>query len=260
MGPRAGRGRRRRCRCQIWREPHCRAGGRHRPTGNYFAELGTPAEALGINPAGRVANVHVAPRDVVLRSAAAPIVDTWTVPGQAYAAKGGGVQYFTARPGDYGRVAAVTGDLQHFKTLDDLNALRGTGSGVGDLSQISGTSVQDIVKNIPPNASVRRLTPAVGGSQVGLEYKWVDGNGVTNRLRMHDPDPSAGVGSNSAEGWTARWQVGKGYYDPINGDVRHPNVHNSASPFYDPAAANNTHIPIRTPEDWLLDLMKFTSP
>lgn len=77
-----------------------------RPTGHCFAELGTPAEALGNNPAGRVANVHVAPCDVVLRSTAAPIVDTWTVPGQAYAAKGGGVQYFTARPGDYGRVAS----------------------------------------------------------------------------------------------------------------------------------------------------------
>lgn len=75
-----------------------------RPTGHYFTDLGTPPEMLGINPAGRVANVHVAPRDVVLRSTAAPIVDTWTVPGQAFAAKGGGVQYFTARPGDYGRV------------------------------------------------------------------------------------------------------------------------------------------------------------
>lgn len=47
-----------------------------RPTGHYFTDLGIPAEALGINPAGRVANVHVAPRDVVLRSTAAPIVDT----------------------------------------------------------------------------------------------------------------------------------------------------------------------------------------
>jgi hypothetical protein len=79
---------------------------------------------------------------------------------------------------------------------------------------------------------------------------------VTNRLRVHDPDPSAGVGSNSAEGWTARWQAGGKYYDPIESSFRHKNVHNSASPHHDPAAANNTHIPIQTPEDGLIRLMK----
>jgi hypothetical protein len=143
-----------------------------------------------------------------------------------------------------------------FNSLDELNSLKGTGTNVGDLSGISGSSVQDIIKNIPENASVRKLTPAPGGSQVGLEYKWVDKNGVTNRLRVHDPDPYAGVGSNSAEGWTARWQAGGKYYDPIESSFRHKNVHNSASPHHDPAAANNTHIPIQTPEDGLIRLMK----
>ena len=140
--------------------------------------------------------------------------------------------------------------------MEDLNYLRGTGSSVGDLRGGAGSSIEDIVRNIPESSTVRKLTPASGGSQVGLEYKWVDEAGVTNRLRMHDPDPSAGIGSNSAEGWTARWQVGKGYYDPIEATVRHPNVHNPASPFYDPAAANNTHIPIVNPDGWLVKLMR----
>jgi hypothetical protein len=174
----------------------------------------------------------------------------WGVPDTVLGGRGNAI----------GGIGNVEVPPQGFKSLDELNALRGTGSTVGDLSEVSGISVQDIVKNIPQNSSVRKLTPAAGGSQVGLEYKWVDENGVTNRLRMHDPDPSAGAGSNSADGWTARWQVGKGYYDPIEDAVRHPNVHNSESPFYDSAAANSTHIPIQTPESWLADLMRFTFP
>ena len=108
-----------------------------RPTGHYFTDLGIPAEALGINPAGRVANVHVAPHDVVLRSTAAPIVDTWTVPGQPFAAKGGGVQYFTARPGDYGRVGGAT--VREVRS----ESAGGTNQYVNDLSPYTGSRVRN---------------------------------------------------------------------------------------------------------------------
>jgi hypothetical protein len=143
-------------------------------------------------------------------------------------------------------------------SLDELNTLKGTGNSVGDLSGISGAKVQDIVSNIPESASVRVLKPVEGKSQMGLEYKWVDENGITNRLRIHDPDPSH-PGSNAANGWVARWQQKGGYYDPTTGSFAHKNAHNPASLHYDPAAANNTHIPIQTPEAWLMKLMKITS-
>jgi hypothetical protein len=115
-------------------------------------------------------------------------------------------------------------------------------------------AVEDIVAQIPESAQMRRLTPVPGKSQVGLEYKWVDEDGVTNRVRLHDPDPSH-PGSNSASGWTARWQRGGRYYDPARGDFASRNVHRPTSPHYDPVAANNTHIPIETPHQSLIDLM-----
>ncbi len=64
-------------------------------TGNYFAEAGVSAAELGVNPAGRVPVLLQTPYGArALRSTAADIVDTWTVPGQAFHAQGGGTQYF----------------------------------------------------------------------------------------------------------------------------------------------------------------------
>jgi hypothetical protein len=73
--------------------------------GNYFAPAGTSASMLGINPAGRV-SVSFSPntRVPVLRSTAAPIVDTWTVPQAPFNASGGGVQYFTQNPNHFRRI------------------------------------------------------------------------------------------------------------------------------------------------------------
>lgn len=68
------------------------AGGR---VGNYFAPSGTPAEMLGINPAGRTPLLFEAAESTsALKSTAAPIVDNWTVPGEAFSASGGGTQFF----------------------------------------------------------------------------------------------------------------------------------------------------------------------
>lgn len=75
------------------------------PVGNYFAPVGTPAPRLGINPAGRVATDFMLNEPVrVLRSTAAPITDTWTMPGTAYKAEGGGTQFFTRNPDSFEKV------------------------------------------------------------------------------------------------------------------------------------------------------------
>jgi hypothetical protein len=68
--------------------------------GNYFAELGTPAETLGVNPAGRVP-LQFTPAESVaaLRSTAAKITDTWTVRGTPFEAQGGGTQLFVPNKG-----------------------------------------------------------------------------------------------------------------------------------------------------------------
>ena len=62
------------------------------------------------------------------------------------------------------------------------------------------------------------------------------------RFRAHGPDSTAPAGSNAACGPTYRVQVGKQYMD-VDGNLYPRNVHNPASPHYDPAAANATHIP-----------------
>lgn len=67
--------------------------------GNYFAPVGTRAEQLGINPTGRETLLYAPTERVqVLRSTAAEIVDTWSVPGVPYRAEGGGTQFFTGNP------------------------------------------------------------------------------------------------------------------------------------------------------------------
>ena len=98
---------------------------------------------------------------------------------------------------------------------------------------------------IPPDAEIRILTPKPGGSQEGVEFKFQH-NGKTMKIRMHDPDPSAPPGCNARSGWIFRIQQGKEYYDD-NGNLHPAGVHNPASPNYNPAAANDTHMPLKTP-------------
>ena len=63
--------------------------------GNYFAPVGTLANHLGINPAGRVPITFAPVKETeALKSKAREIVDTWTDPNKPYPAKGGGTQYF----------------------------------------------------------------------------------------------------------------------------------------------------------------------
>lgn len=80
------------------------------PQGNYYAELGTKPETLGINPRGeirdaagkaiekvdKVQNTYEVAKDTqALRSTAAPMKDTWSIRGEPFDAPGGGAQYFT---------------------------------------------------------------------------------------------------------------------------------------------------------------------
>ncbi|MFD6220735.1 putative T7SS-secreted protein [Nocardia asteroides] len=104
-------------------------------------------------------------------------------------------------------------------------------------------SGRDPMSVVPDHASVRELTPdSNGGAQYGLEYKWVDSEGRTVRLRIHGPDGNAPAGSNAASGETYRIQFG-GKYQDAAGNLHPRNVHNSNSPHYNPNAANDSHIP-----------------
>lgn len=65
-----------------------------RATGSYFAPIGTPAEAIGVDPAGRVAAIYTVTEDTsVLRSTAANTSANTSLPSWARGS-GGGTQYF----------------------------------------------------------------------------------------------------------------------------------------------------------------------
>jgi RHS repeat-associated protein len=70
------------------------------PIGNYFANPGTPALGLGIYPRGRVQSFYQATTDLPgLRSTAASVTDTWSVPGWGIDVPGGGTQIFIPNKG-----------------------------------------------------------------------------------------------------------------------------------------------------------------
>lgn len=140
--------------------------------------------------------------------------------------------------------------------LEELKT--GTAQGrIGDYSDMTWATMQDLMSRVPEDAKVRKIVPSENGSQVGFEYKWYDENGVRNRLRGHDPDPSAPANSNASNGWIFRHERGKEYYDPVTDQFKHQNSHKPSSPYYDPNAGNNTHIPMVTPDDWLIELMRW---
>jgi Bacterial toxin 46 len=74
--------------------------------GNYYAPLGSPPSSLGISPQAvsrqtgelvdRIATKYILKDDVeVLRSTASKVTDTWSIPGKAVEADGGGTQFFS---------------------------------------------------------------------------------------------------------------------------------------------------------------------
>jgi len=107
---------------------------------------------------------------------------------------------------------------------------------------------QTIVQ-IPKGARERILHPFRGSAQQGREYRWHDNAGKKWTVRIHDADPSAGVGSNSASGWTVRVIKGRLSMD-ANGMFHREGIFKSKSPFYSPSAINDVHIPIHPPTIW----------
>jgi RHS repeat-associated protein len=111
-----------------------------------------------------------------------------------------------------------------------------------DDSYGSGT-LSNPLDMVPADASRRVLAPDPnGGAQQGVEFKWLNDQEQTVRLRIHGPDGTAPPGSNAAQGPIYRVQVGGRYMD-AEGNLYPRGVHNPNSPNYDPAAANATHIP-----------------
>ena len=72
-----------------------------RSAGNYLAPPGSDASSLGVNPAGRQMQLYTPTTPIpALKTTAAPVLDTWSAPGQPFPAKGGGTQFFIRNPGD----------------------------------------------------------------------------------------------------------------------------------------------------------------
>ncbi len=119
---------------------------------------------------------------------------------------------------------------------------------IGDFTNLECSTVDDILDRIPDDAVLRELRPVQGGATEGFEFKWT-WNGQTYRVRVHNSDPSAPVGTNAYNGWVVRVQRGKWYYDPTINDFREAKYFNPTGPFFDETIVNNTHIPIHNPYD-----------
>lgn len=94
---------------------------------------------------------------------------------------------------------------------------------------------------IPDEAVLRELYPVQGGATEGFEFKWAQ-NGQTYRVRVHNVDPRAPVGSNAYNGWVVRVQRGRRYFDPTINDFREAKYFNPNGPDYDEVIINDIHI------------------
>jgi RHS repeat-associated protein len=138
--------------------------------------------------------------------------------------------------------------------LRALASVRLRNRSIGDFSNIKGKSVPDILEAVPPSAEKGHFNSSTtGGAQEGVKYKWTDSSGVKWEMRIHDPDPSAPIGSNASNGWIVRVKKGRNYMDH-DGNFYHENIDHLSSPYYNPQAINDTHIPIKTPD--FFDLFK----
>ena len=143
-----------------------------------------------------------------------------------------------------------------WRTQNRLNVQKKAGAGktsygkssgkIGDFTELEGSNVDEILDRIPDEAVLRELYPVQGGATEGFEFKWVQ-NGQTYRVRVHNVDPSAPVGSNAYNGWVVRVQRGRRYFDPTINDFREAKYFNPNGPDYDEVIINDTHIPILDP-------------
>ena len=119
-------------------------------------------------------------------------------------------------------------------------------SRVGDFTELEGTTVDEVLKRIPEDATMRELIPVEGGATEGYEFMWTQ-DGQTYRVRIHNEDPSAPVGSNAANGWVTRVRRGRLYYDYTIDMFQPARFTNPSGPYFDEIIMNNTHIPVINP-------------
>ena len=143
--------------------------------------------------------------------------------------------------------ANAAGGYQFATEKGNSKTSYGKSSGkIGDFTELEGSTVDEILDRIPDEAVLRELYPVQGGATEGFEFKWVQ-NGQTYRVRVHNVDPSAPVGSNAYNGWVVRAQRGRRYFDPTINDFREAKYFNPNGPDYDEVIINDTHIPILDP-------------
>lgn len=143
--------------------------------------------------------------------------------------------------------ANAAGGYQSATEKGNSKTSYGKSSGkIGDFTELEGSTVDEILDRIPDEAVLRELYPVQGGATEGFEFKWVQ-NGQTYRVRVHNVDPSAPVGSNAYNGWVVRAQRGRRYFDPTINDFREAKYFNLNGPDYDEVIINDTHIPILDP-------------
>ena len=143
--------------------------------------------------------------------------------------------------------ANAAGGYQSATEKGNSKTSYGKSSGkIGDFTELEGSTVDEILDRIPDEAVLRELYPVQGGATEGFEFKWVQ-NGQTYRVRVHNVDPSAPVGSNAYNGWVVRVQRGRRYFDPTINDFREAKYFNPNGPDYDEVIINDTHIPILDP-------------
>lgn len=143
--------------------------------------------------------------------------------------------------------ANAAGGYQSATEKGNSKTSYGKSSGkIGDFTELEGSTVDEILDRIPDEAVLRELYPVQGGATEEFEFKWVQ-NGQTYRVRVHNVDPSAPVGSNAYNGWVVRAQRGRRYFDPTINDFREVKYFNPNGPDYDEVIINDTHIPILDP-------------
>ena len=143
--------------------------------------------------------------------------------------------------------ANAAGGYQSATEKGNSKTSYGKSSGkIGDFTELEGSTVDEILDRIPDEAVLRELYPVQGGATEGFEFKWVQ-NGQTYRVRVHNVDPSAPVGSNAYNGWVVRAQRGRRYFDPTINDFREAKYFNPNGPDYDEVIIDDTHIPILDP-------------
>ncbi len=140
-------------------------------------------------------------------------------------------------------------NLGHKDPMEIVWSQRGTHRAVEIAKQGSPEAILEL---IPPDASVRKLTPVPGKVIEGYEYKWKstdpDGKRRGYTVRIHGPDASRAIGENAKDGWTMRVLEGRKSFDAL-GNLHPPGVMKESSPFYNDSIANDVHIPVEIPDN-----------